>query len=231
MFEGPFRESIIRRAQDRSLVEINIHNLRDWAKGRHKTVDDKPYGGGVGMVLMVEPLYKALTELKRKTKKAKRKTILLDPGGKVFNQEKARGFAQLDHLILIAGHYETVDHRVREHLIDEEISIGDYVLTGGELPAMVIVDAVVRLIPGVLAKVEATQFESFSGLTENLFSQKTVPSKASGLLEYPQYTRPEDFKGWKVPETLLSGNHKKIEGWKKSASIERTRQNRPDLLK
>ena len=211
MFEGPFRESILRRAQDKLLVEIHIHQLRDWAEGKHKTVDDRPFGGGTGMILMIEPLEKALTSLKTPTSH----TILLDPGGKTFTQKSARELSKEDHLILIAAHYETVDHRVREHLIDEEISIGDYVLTGGELPAMVLVDAVVRLLPGVLTKEDATIHESFEG----------------GLLEYPQYTRPENFRGWKIPEVLLSGNHKAIEVWKKSAALERTKKNRADLLK
>ncbi|OGY09821.1 MAG: tRNA (guanosine(37)-N1)-methyltransferase TrmD [Candidatus Blackburnbacteria bacterium RIFCSPHIGHO2_01_FULL_44_64] len=224
MFEGPFRESIIKRAQDRSLVEIKIHNLRGWAEDKHHTVDDRPYGGGTGMLLMVEPIARAMEELKRRypqteklnvgTLGQKSKTILLDPGGKVFNQKKARELSKVDHLILIAAHYETVDQRVRDHLIDEEISIGDYVLTGGELPAMVLVDTIVRLLPGVLTKEDATTRESFE----------------NGLLEYPQYTRPEDFRGWKVPEVLLSGDHKKIETWKEKEALARTKRNRPDLL-
>lgn len=224
MFRGPFDESIIRRAQDKASVEIKIHNLRKWAVDKHGTVDDKPYGGGAGMVLMVEPIYRALRDIKLKVKsdlpggrQEKLKVILLDPGGKPFNQMKAQELAKLDHLILIAGHYEGVDQRVKEHLVDEEISIGDYVLTGGELPAMVVVDAVVRLIPGVLEKPEATQFESFSEM-EN-------------LLEYPQYTRPEKFRNWKVPEVLLSGNHKEIETWRKQKAVEKTKKQRPNLLK
>ena len=166
MFEGPFRESIIKRAQDRSLVEIKIHNLRGWAEDKHHTVDDRPYGGGTGMLLMVEPIARAMEELKRRypqteklnvgTLGQKSKTLLLDPGGKKFDQKKARELSKVDHLILIAAHYETVDQRVRDHLIDEEISIGDYVLTGGELPAMVLVDTIVRLLPGVLTKEDAT---------------------------------------------------------------------------
>lgn len=216
MFRGPFDESIIKRAQTKSLIEIKIHNLRDWTEDKRGTVDDKPYGGGVGMVLMVEPIYKALQALKPKDKNLKPKIILLSAGGKVFNQNKAQEFSKIDHLILICGHYEGVDQRVIDHLVDEEISIGDYVLTGGELPAMVVVDAVTRLITGVLEKPEATQFESFS---------KKTP------LEYPQYTRPEDFQDWKVPDILLSGNHKKIEEWRLEKSLEKTRQIRPDLLK
>lgn len=211
MFKGPFNESIVKRAQEKGLVEIHIHDLRRWAKGKHKQVDDRPYGGGVGMVLMLEPVYRALQELKAQNSKV----ILLDAGGVPFKQKKAQELSKLDHLILIAGHYEGVDERVREHLVDEELSIGDYVLTGGELPAMVVVDAVVRLIPGVLEKPEATKFESFS----------------DDLLEYPQYTRPESFKGWKVPRVLLSGNHKEIERWRREKALKRTRKRRPDLFK
>lgn len=212
MFKGPFDESIIKRAQEKSLVEINIHDLRKWGLEKRKTVDDRPYGGGVGMVLIVEPIYNALEELK--TDKAK--VILLSPQGKTFNQKSAERLAKSKHLILVAGHYEGFDERIREHLIDEEISIGDYVLTGGELPAMILTDAIVRLIPDVLEKEEATQFESFT---------------KEGLLEYPQYTKPADFKGWKVPKILLSGNHQEIEKWRKKKSLKKTEKTRPDLLK
>lgn len=215
MFKGPFDESILKRAQEKGLVEVKIHNLREWAKDKHKTVDERPYGGGTGMILMVEPIYQALQELKAEAKRQKTKVILLSPQGKVFNQRKAQELAELDRLIFISGHYEGVDERVREHLVDEEISIGDYVLTGGELPVMVLVDSIVRLIPGVLEKPEATKFESFN----------------QGLLEYPQYTRPENFRGLKVPKILLSGNHKKIEEWRENKALEKTRKKRPDLLK
>ncbi len=223
MFKGPFDESIVKRAQEKGLVDIKIHNLRQWAKDKHKTVDDRPYGGGVGMVLMIEPIYHALRQLRQMGKGERGKVILLDPGGKIFNQQKARELSDIEHLILLAAHYEGVDHRTREYLIDEEISIGDYVLTGGELPAMVMVDAVVRLIPGVLEKPEAIQLESFSNLTPDT-------RHPTAVLEYPQYTRPEDFKSWKVPGVLLSGNHKKIEEWRAKKAFERTRKNRPDLL-
>lgn len=211
MFEGPFAESIVKRAQDQKLVEVKIHNLRKWSRGAHKTVDDRPYGGGAGMVLMVEPIAEALKELKKK----KSCVILLTPQGKVFNQKIAGDLVKIDHLILICGHYEGVDERVREHLVDEEISIGDYVLTGGEIPAMVVVDSIVRLIPGVLKKSEAIKDESFS----------------KKLLEYPQYTRPEKFKNWSVPKVLLSGHHQQIKKWRKEKALTRTRQRRPDLLK
>ncbi len=210
MFKGPFNESILQRAQNKGLVEIKIHNLRNWARDKRKTVDDRPYGGGVGMIMRVDVINQALTEIKSQSL-----TILLSPRGKVFDQKTAKRLAKLKHLILICGHYEGVDERVTEHLIDEEISIGDYVLTGGEIPAMIMVDTIVRLIPGVLEKVEATKSESFSPIN----------------LEYPQYTRPEDFKGWKVPEILLSGDHKKIEEWKTKKALEKTKKVRPDLLK
>lgn len=210
MFKGPFDESIIKRAQDKGLIKINIHDLRNWGLTDRKTVDDRPYGGGVGMILMVEPIDNALKDIKRGTNS---KVILLCPQGKRFNQEKARELTKLEQLILISGHYEGFDERIRQHLVDEEISIGDYVLTGGELPAMVVAETVARLIPGVLSKEEATQSESFS---EN-------------LLEYPQYTRPEKYKDWEVPPILLSGDHKKIEEWRKDESFKRTLSRRPDL--
>jgi tRNA (guanine37-N1)-methyltransferase len=209
MFIGPFDESIINRAKDRGIVEINIHYLREWAEGRHQVVDDRPYGGGVGMLLMVEPLYKAITDLKKGSLETK--VILLDAGGKTFTQGLAQGLSKEKHLIFICGRYEGVDHRVRENLIDMELSIGDYVLTGGELPTMVILDSVVRLIPGVLEKEDATALESHS---------------EEGIVEYPQYTRPEDFNGWKVTEVLLSGDHKKIESWKKEQALARSQNRR-----
>lgn len=213
MFKGPFNESIIKRAQKKNLIEIKIHNLRIWADDKRGTVDDRPFGGETGMVLMIKPIDRALKELK--TEKAK--IIFLGPKGKVFNQKKAEKLAKIKHLIFICGHYEDIDERVREHLIDEEISIGDYILTGGELPTMVVIDSVVRLIPNVLKKSEATQFESFS--------------KLENSLEYPQYTHPANFQGWQVPEVLLSGNHKKIEEWREQKALETTKKHRPDLIR
>jgi len=212
MFTGPFEESIVKRAMDKGLVEINIHDLRAWGEGERRTVDDRSYGGGVGMVLRVDIIEKAVTELKKGSQSTK--VILLDATGKKFTQGLARELGRAEHLILIAGHYEGFDHRVHEHLVDEIISIGDYILTGGEIPAMVVTDAVVRLLPGVLEKKEATDLESFS----------------EKLLEYPQYTRPENYKGWKVPEVLLSGNHKEIEKWRKEMALKKTKKVRPDLL-
>ena len=213
MFKGPFDESLLKRAQDKGLVKIKIHNLRHWAKDKHKTVDDKPFGGGPGMVIKVEVIDQALNDLKKKNSK----TILLTPQGKAFNQKKAKSLSKLEHIILICGHYEGVDERIRQNLVDEEISIGDYVLTGGEIPAMVVVDTVVRLMPGVVGKEESLEEESFS-------------PPANGL-EYPQYTRPAEYKDWKVPEVLLSGNHKKISQWRKEQAIKKTKKQRPDLIK
>lgn len=195
MFDGPFRESIIKRAQDKNLVEINIHDLRKWGLDDRRTVDDRPYGGGPGMIMRVDVLDSAIKELKTKDSKV----ILLDATGERFNQEKARKLGKIAHIILIAGHYEGVDHRVHEHLVDEVISIGDYVLTGGEIPSMVLIDSVVRLIPGVVGKEESIIEESHS---------------KPGYIEYPQYTRPDEYNNWKVPEVLLSGNHKEIKKWK-----------------
>ena len=210
MFSGPFDESIIKRARDNNFVDINIHNLRNWTKDKHKQVDDKPYGGGAGMVLMVEPIDNALSDLSTKNSKV----ILLSPKGKKFNQKLANRLSGEKHLIFICGHYEGFDERISQKLTDLEISVGDFVLTGGELPTMVVVDSIVRLIPGVLKKSDAIKFESF----------------ADDLLEYPQYTRPDKYKGWKVPKVLLSGDHKKIEEWKKRESLKVTKKKRPDLL-
>jgi len=204
MFEGPFEESIIKRAQDKNFVQIQIHDLRKWGLDSRRTVDDRTYGGGVGMIIRVDVIARAISNFQFPiSNKKKRKIILLDPAGEKFTQQKALQLSKVEHLILIAGHYEGVDHRVHEHLVDEVISIGDYVLTGGEIPAMVVTDTIVRLIPGVLEKPEATLVESFS---------------QEGVAEFPQYTRPEDYKGWKVPKILLSGNHKEIEAWRKKNS-------------
>lgn len=223
MFSGPFAESIVRRAQDKSLVEINIHNLRKWTTDKRGTVDDRPYGGGVGMVMMVAPIAYAIGKLKAKSEKRKTKVILLSPRGKVWKQKMAQEFSKLENLILVCGHYEGVDERVKE-FIDEEISIGDFVLTGGEIPAMALVDSIVRLIPGVIKKPEATQSESFSNSQlDNL--------KIGNLLEYPQYTHPENFRGLKVPKILLSGNHTEIAKWREKEALKITHKTRPDLLK
>lgn len=196
MFKGPFDASIVKRAESRDLIKIRVHDLRKWGEGVRRNVDDRPYSGGPGMLMRVDIIDNALKELKQKNSKV----ILLDATGERFTQGKAKEFSKLDHLILIAGHYEGVDHRVHEHLVDEVISIGDYVLTGGEIPSMVLVDSVIRLIPGVLGKDESSVDESH---------------KEPGYLEYPQYTRPVDYKGWEVPKILLSGNHAEIDKWRK----------------
>jgi tRNA (guanine37-N1)-methyltransferase len=211
MFAGPLDESIVKRARDTGLLDLKIHNLRDWTHDRHKTVDDRPFGGGPGMLLKVEPLFEAIESLQRE----KTKVILLSPSGRKFTQEIARELAQQDDLILVCGSYEGFDERVREALADDELSIGDYVLTNGALPAMVVIDAVARLLPGVLGDDESSHDESFS----------------HGLLEYPQYTRPAEFRGMKVPEVLLSGNHAEIEKWRREQAKLRTEKQRPDLLK
>ncbi len=212
MFDGVVNESIVKRAQEKKKVAIKIHDLRDWTKDNHRKVDDRPFGGGPGMVMMPEPIFDAIKDIKGK-KKAH--IILTCAGGTPFTQAKARQLAKKKNIIFICGHYEGVDERVRETLVDESLSIGDYVLTGGELPAMVMIDAVTRLLPGVLGKAESLQSESFE----------------DGLLEYPQYTRPAVFKRKKVPAVLLSGNHKEIEAWRREQALTRTQKSRPDLLK
>lgn len=211
MFKPVLSESILKRAQEKGLVEINLHYLRKWAEDKRGTVDDRPFGGGPGMVLKPEPIYKALQELRGKDSFV----ILMGPQGEKLNQQLANQLAGKSHLIIISGHYEGVDERVRENLIDMEISIGDYILTCGELPAMVLIDCVVRLIPGVLGNEYANEFESFQNY----------------LLEYPHYTRPAEFMGWRVPDVLLSGDHKKIERWRYAMAIKRTKKLRPDLYK
>jgi len=227
MISGFFEESIVKRAVEKKLVEIEIINLRDFAIDDYGTVDDRPYGGGAGMVLRIEPVYNAVQSvisnfqfsISKQTSKSKKpisKTVITSPKGKVFDQNKAQKYSQLDHLIIIAGHYEDVDARILD-FIDEEISMGDFVLTGGEIPASAIVDSVVRLIPGVLKKDQATKNESF-----NIDSKK--------ILEYPQYTRPEEFMGKKVPKVLLKGDHKKIKKWQMEKALEETQKKRPDLL-
>lgn len=209
--EGPFGASMMKRAQEAGLVEVRIHNLRDWATDRHKTTDDLPFGGGQGMVMKAEPIFAAVEELRR----PESRVLLMTPQGTKFDQATARRCATMPHLILICGHYEGVDHRVVETLVDEEISIGDYVLTNGALAAAVVGDAIIRLIPGVLGDENSAADDSFS---------------ASAMLEAPQYTRPADFRGQRVPDVLLSGNHAAIAKWRSEQSRERTKLNRPDLL-
>ncbi|PYM14858.1 MAG: tRNA (guanosine(37)-N1)-methyltransferase TrmD [Verrucomicrobia bacterium] len=210
MFSGPLDDSIIKRARAEGLLDLAVHNLRDYTHDRHRTVDDKPFGGGPGMLLKPEPIFEAVEHLARD----QTRVILLSPAGRTLNQAIARELARQEHLLLVCGSYEGVDERVREALADDELSIGDYVLTNGALPAMVIIEAVTRLLPGVLGDDQSSHDESFS----------------RGLLEYPQYTRPAEFRGLKVPEVLLSGNHAEIAKWRADQAKKRTREQRPDLL-
>ena len=209
MFQGPFSESILKRAQERGLLSIALHNIRDVTTDKHHIVDDYPYGGGAGMVMKPEPIFTAVEAVHQGGP-----IILLTPQGRLFNQQIARTLAEEPRVTLICGHYEGIDERVLEHLVTDELSIGDYVLTGGELAAMIVVDATSRLIPGVLGGDESTLEESHSG----------------NLLEYPHYTRPPEFRGWKVPDVLLSGNHAEIAKWRRKESLRRTRERRPDLF-
>lgn len=203
MFTGPFNQSIIKRAQDKQLVSLEIHDLRQWAKDAHQAVDDRPYGGGPGMVMLIEPIDLALKDLKANHPSQNSSVILTSAKGSLFTQDMAKRFSQSDHLIFIAGHYEGVDQRVADHLADVEVSIGNYVLTGGELPVMVMVDAITRLLPGVLGDPASLAEESHS---------------TPGYLEYPQYTRPENYRGWTVPQVLLSGHHQHICNWRQQYS-------------
>lgn len=214
MFVSPFGHSIVKRAEGRGLVEVVAHNIRDFTHDRHATVDDYPYGGGVGMVLKPEPVFEGVEQVRRLMGDEDCPVILLSPRGRLFTQAVAVEMAAQDHFILICGHYEGVDERVSEHLATDELSIGDYVLTGGEVAAMVVVDAVVRLVPGVLGSCESTADESHCG----------------GLLEYPQYTRPESYQGWDVPPVLLSGHHGEIAAWRRRQAVLTTAARRPDLL-
>ncbi|MBN1913564.1 MAG: tRNA (guanosine(37)-N1)-methyltransferase TrmD [Candidatus Omnitrophica bacterium] len=215
MFAPVLNESILKRAQEKKKVRICLHDLRDYTLDKHRKVDDRPFGGGSGMVMNAEPIFRAVERIKAKGKRQKAKVILLCPQGKKFSQNTAKKLARCSRLILICGHYEGVDERVRQRLVDEEISLGDYILTGGELAAMVLIDACSRFIPGVLGDKNSLNFESFEG----------------NLLEYPQYTRPANFRNMKVPAVLLSGNHKKIEKWRNEQALKITKEKRPDLIK
>lgn len=214
MFEGVFGHSILKKASEKEAVHYNVVNFRDFADNKHQTVDDYPYGGGAGMVLKPQPIFDAVANLKEQAKSSAPRVILMCPQGERYTQKKAEELAKEEHLIFICGHYEGYDERIREHVITDEISIGDYVLTGGELGAMVIIDSVVRLLPGVLGSEESHIQDSFS----------------TGLLEHPHYTRPADFRGLKVPDVLISGNHRLIEEWRMKESLKRTLVRRPDLL-
>ena len=259
-FAGPFDHGILRRARETGLVEVNVQNLREFTKDRHRTVDDRPFGGGEGMVLKPEPLFEAVESLlgrgvgdasKPGAANPKTAIVLMSAAGKLFRQETARRYAQLERIVLICGRYEGVDERVATHLATDEISIGDFVLSGGELPAMVVVDAVTRLIPGALGNEASSQNESFSVIKE----ESTASGEGAGqapppqpeainargrrepesaftnhvLLDFPHYTRPAEYRGWGVPEVLIGGNHAEVAKWRRAAALEKTRRNRPDL--
>jgi tRNA (guanine37-N1)-methyltransferase len=224
--EGAFSESMMKRAQEKGLADIRVHNLRDWTHDKHRTADDAPYGGGQGMVMKIEPIAEALDRLRIESSSGsdpstlnpqpstRPKVVLMSASGRRFDQKIAAEYAREPHVVVVCGHYEGVDERVAEHLCDDEISIGDYVLTNGAIAALVFVDAIVRLIPGVLGDEGSAADDSFQ----------------QGLLEYPQYTRPVEFRGWRVPEILLSGNHAAIAAWRREQAISKTKRNRPDLL-
>jgi tRNA (guanine37-N1)-methyltransferase len=212
IFESPINSSIIKRAREKGIVEIYIHDLHDYAHNKYRQIDDHPYGGGAGMILKPEPIFECIEKLKEEREYDE--VIFLTPDGEVFNQKMANELAKLNNLILLCGHYKGVDERVREALITKEISIGDYVLTGGELPALVVIDATIRLIPGVLHDIESAMTDSFQ----------------TGLLDHPHYTRPAEYRGMKVPDVLLSGNHEAIKKWRYEKALERTLSRRKDLL-
>ena len=247
-FTGPLDYGIVRRAREARLIETHIHDLRNFTHDRHRTVDDRPFGGGEGMVMKCEPLFDAVESLvgpvSNANPPARTAIVLLSAAGKLFRQETARRFAQLDRIILICGRYEGVDERVAEHLATDEISIGDFVLSGGELAAALILDAVTRLIPGALGNEDSTVNESFSASDAGSDQARVAMNEVSGtshgsritshgnhgILDYPHYTRPPSFGGWDVPEVLMSGNHEEIRRWRQQQALEKTKRNRPDLL-
>ncbi len=214
LFTGVLECGIIRRARQSGLADVRLVNLRDFARDRHRSVDDRPYGGGEGMVFMPGPLFEAIESCRKSGEEGKGRVVLLSPQGKTWSQDLAAEYCTIPHLILVCGRYEGVDQRVIDHLVDQEISIGDFVLTGGEIPAMVLLDSIVRLIPGALGCRESALNESFS----------------SGLLDYPQYTRPAEYRGHAVPEVLLSGDHARIAEWRKEQALEKTKRARPELI-
>jgi tRNA (guanine37-N1)-methyltransferase len=243
-FAGPLNHGIVRRAREAGLIDLHIQDLREFTKDRHRTVDDRPFGGGEGMVLKPEPLFRAVETLTAKSagtasdpaaSDPQTAIVLLSAAGKLFRQETARRFSNLERIIFLCGRYEGVDERVAEHLATEEISIGDFVLSGGELGAALIVDAVTRLLPGALGNEASSENESFTvaageSLEESGGEIERRPGRAL-LLDFPHYTRPADFRGWSVPEVLLGGNHAQVAKWRRVAALEKTRQNRPDLLR
>lgn len=209
-FDGPLAESLLEKAQAKKLLKIRTHDLRDWTHDRHKTADDKPFGGGAGMVMKPEPIFECVEEVGQDAW-----VVLMDPQGEPLSQALAAKLAKKKHLVLIAGHYEGVDQRVKDHLVDQEISVGDFITMGGEAPALCLIEAVARLVPGVLGNAESIKHESFQ----------------TGMLEHPHYTRPREYRGWKVPDVLVSGDHKEVAAWRNKTAEQATRQKRPDLLK
>jgi tRNA (guanine37-N1)-methyltransferase len=241
-FTGPLDHGIVRRAREAGIAQIHVQDLREFTKDRHKTVDDRPFGGGEGMVLKPEPLFEAVEKLRGQSLGAAAQpsslptgtaVVLLSAAGKLFTQETARRLAKLERIVLICGRYEGVDERVAEHLATEEISIGDYVLSGGELPAAIVLDAVTRLLPGALGNEASTENESFRQLDAvdaSATAGNSHPRRARLLLDYPHYTRPAEFRGWKVPDVLIGGHHAEVAKWRAQQAAEKTRRNRPDLL-
>lgn len=245
-FAGPLEHGIVRRAREAGLIHVHVQDLREFTKDRHRSVDDRPFGGGEGMVLKPEPLFEAVESLlgcgvgdanSQKTRDPDTAIVLMSAAGKLFNQETARKYSELQCIILICGRYEGVDERVAERLATDEISIGDFVLSGGELPALLVMDAVTRLIPGALGNEASSQNESFSrqdtavnsSLESKITSHQSQVTRHT-LLDFPHYTRPAEYRGWKVPEILIGGNHAEVAKWRRTAAIEKTRRNRPDLL-
>ncbi len=220
-FRGPFDHGVVARARNAGILDLRIHNLRDWTSDRHKTVDDRPFGGGEGMLLKPEPLFEAVESIWPERGPV-RKVLLLSAQGPLFNQAAAERYTALSEILLICGRYEGVDERVAEHLADEEVSVGDYVLSGGELGAAIVVDAVARLLPGVLGNGDSAVFESFSSAS--------LTGSGGRVLDCPQYTRPSEFRGWGVPEVLLGGNHEEIRRWRRQAALQKTARLRPELL-
>jgi tRNA (guanine37-N1)-methyltransferase len=243
-FAGPLEHGIVRRAREAGIVQIRMQDLREFTKDRHKTVDDRPFGGGEGMVLKPEPLFEAVEKLlghgvgeagERKAVEPGTAIVLMSAAGRLFTQETARRYANLERLVLICGRYEGVDERVAEHLATDEISVGDYVLSGGELPAAIVVDAVTRLLPGAVGNEASTQNESFSGsgsaeAADLAGAARDRARRPRTLLDFPHYTRPAEYRGWKVPEVLIGGNHAEVAKWRFQQALEKTRRNRPDLF-
>jgi tRNA (guanine37-N1)-methyltransferase len=241
-FAGPLDHGIVRRARESGIVQVHVQDLREFTKDRHRTVDDRPFGGGEGMVLKPEPLFEAVEKLlgqsmgdsaQERVLPTGTAVVLLSAAGKIFTQETARRLAKLEHIVLICGRYEGVDERVADHLATEEISVGDYVLSGGELPAAVVLDAVTRLLPGALGNEASTENESFRKLEADdsiSMAGNLSARKARLLLDYPHYTRPAEYRGWKVPDVLIGGHHAEVAKWRAQQAAEKTRRNRPDLL-